>query len=299
MKNRSISQRHFLLLLTASAALAAACGENNSKPSDGSPSTVTDSLLELERGLNTCAEAQKSCVGDSDAGTDQCRSSFDSCRDAAHADLGPKLDDKVNECASAARTCREAATTDEAKGTCTEQLRACTGADRVKPEKPEKPEPDAGETEHVSKSPVVECITALHTCIDGVDPAKTCADALRVCMGMTVGNGHDDAGKPDAGKPDDVGNPDAGKPDGAGNPDAGKPDSVGKPDGGDTGKPDGGDTGKPDGGDTGKPDSAADPSKPDAGMAGESAACKQAFEQCLTAGGTREDCARARKDCRE
>jgi hypothetical protein len=291
MKNRSISQQHFLLLFSASAALAIGCNEGSSKPSDGSPSTVADTLMELSRGLNACAETQKACADQADAGADLCRDGFAECREAAHAELGPKLDNAVNDCASAARTCRDAATTEEAKAACGDQLRACTGSDKV------KPEADAGEEERVSKAPVADCIDSLHSCIEGDAPAKSCTDALRVCIGAAVGGGSDaDAGKPDAGKPD-----------GVGNPDAGKPGDVGKPDGGDQGKPDGGEA-KPDAGngfdagkpvDTGKPDGGVDQGNPDAGMAGESAACKQAFDQCVTAGGTREDCARARRDCRE
>lgn len=291
MKNRSISQRHFLLLFSASAALALGCDEGRSNKSDDSPaSTVADAVMELSRGLNACAEAQKTCA-QADAGADQCRSDFGKCRDAAHAELGPKVDHAVNDCASAARTCRDAATTDAAKAACSDQLHACTGVDTVKPEK------DAGDAEHVSKSPVADCIGALHSCIEGDDPAKTCTDALRLCIDAAVGEGNDgDAGKPDGGKPDDHGKPDGGD---QAKPDAGKPDDTGKPDGGAQDKPDAGkpefDAGKPD--DNGKPDG-GDQSKPDAGNTGDSAACKQAFEECVAAGGAREDCARARKDCR-
>jgi hypothetical protein len=288
MKNKGISQRHFLLLLSATAALAVGCNEDTSKPSDGSPSaTVADTLMELSRGLNACAEAQKTCADQADAGADLCRDGFDACRDTAHAELGPKLDHAVNDCASSARACRDAATTDAGRTACTDELRACTGADKV------KPETDAGEEDRVSKAPVADCIASLHSCIEGDASAKSCTDALRVCIGAAVGNGNDaDAGKPDAGKPDGVGNPDAGKPDGG---------DQGKPDGGDAkpdaGKPDGFDAGKPV--DMGKPDGGGDQGNADAGMAGESAACKQAFDQCVSAGSTREDCARARKDCRE
>jgi hypothetical protein len=278
-----------------------ACDDTPSAPRE-SAGSVLDLSQALQSAVASCAETARSCQEAADAAgsDDSCRESFDSCRDAAQESAKPALESAVHSCTEAAKSCRENATTDDATAACKDQLGTCIGATKAdaggNPDKPEE-QPDAG-----SKSPVAPCIDALHTCIEGDQPARTCTTALQECIAETVGhngNGPDndagkpdnDAGKPDAGKPDN----DAGKPDNTGKPDAGKPDN----DAGTPALPDaatGG--GKPDQtphADAGKPD----PGPADAGAADSSKDCKEAREACLANGEDKEACARMQRACRD
>jgi hypothetical protein len=283
---RSSAHRHFCLSLLA---LVGAGCETQIAGSGGQESESLMSLASaLQGAVAECASAAQSCdlnSPDGSAKRDECRAEFESCRDGAKAAAGPDIDKAVNPCVDAFKSCRAGADAGDAKTACSDTLHACLGdraADAGK--ESDKPARDAGSEPHVSKSPVLACIEALHACIEGDQLARSCTDALRECIAATVGHNADsdaDGGKPervDGGKPVEPGaEGDAGKPE--------KPDQPGD-------KPD---AAKP------MPEPQADAGVPanDAGQDGDSKACKDAHAACLSAGGERDACGRALKACRE
>jgi hypothetical protein len=254
-----------------------ACDDTPSAPRE-SAGSVLDLSQALQSAVASCAETARTCQEAADAAgsDDSCRESFDSCRDAAQESAKPALESAVHACTEAAKSCRENASDDDATAACKDQLSGCIGATKAdagaNPDKPDE-KSDAG-----SKSPVAPCIEALHTCIEGDAPARTCTSALQACIADTVGH-NDNGPNPDAGKPDN----DAGKPDN----DAGKPDQ-------DAGKP------EHDAGMDGKPDAGKlDPGPADAGAADSSKDCKEAREACLANGEDKDACARMQRACRD
>ena len=275
----------YLMLLLAAA--SAGCEGNTSFSSQGESGSVMSLAGALQAAISECAATAGQCEA---AGADaadahaQCRSDFATCRDAAKEAAKPDIDKAVNPCAEAFKGCRADAGAE--KEQCRDTLTACLGAASGAGGAgggQGKSESDA-DVPKESKAPVVDCISALHTCITGDDPARACTDALRACIADTVGhNGNADPGMPaDPGKPAQA--------------DGGKPGDLPR-------KPD--DAGKPDqpgqSVDAGKP---VDPGSADAGMpvdpgsAGDSMACKEARETCLSGGGERDACARMLKECR-
>lgn len=284
----------YLMLLLAAA--GAGCEGNTSFTSQESGSVMSLAGA-LQSAISECAATASQCEA---AGADaadaraQCRSDFATCRDAAKEAAKADIDKAVNPCAEAFKGCRaDAGDKDQCRDTLTACLGAPTGAGGGtggatgggQGQGQGKPESDASAPKE-STAPVADCITSLHTCIMGDDPARACTDALRACIAETVGHN----GNANPGMPADPGKPDQAQGDG------GKPaDLPGKPD--DAGKPD-----QPGQSvDAGKP---ADPGNADAGMpvdpgsAGDSMACKEAREACLSGGGERDACARMLKECR-
>jgi hypothetical protein len=287
MRNtRSSADRHLGLLLLALA--FAGCETQiagSGVPQSGSLMSLASAL---QGAVAECASTAQSCdltSPDGGAKSDGCRAEFASCREAAKAAAGPDIDKAVNPCIDAFKGCHDGVDAGDAKAACSDTLHACLG-DRAADAGKEsgKPADDAASDPHVSTSPVVACIEALHTCSEGDEPAQSCTSALRDCIASTVG--HNGGSDPDGGKPDHA---DGGKPvepDADG--DAGKPEKPDQP------------ADKPDA-DRPLPEPHADADVPanDAGQDGDSKACKDAHEACLSAGGDRDGCARALKACRE
>jgi hypothetical protein len=278
---RTMNHRYWTTLF-ALAASSSACDPQAPSSRQADENGALMSLAgALQSEVAACASTRAGCeelAGDAGA-DDACRTQFEGCREAAKAAAKDGLDKTVQPCAEAFKTCRESAQTGEAKSACAETLQVCLGeADSDAAVPADKPRADAS-VAHVPMSPVVGCVDALHTCIEGDAPARDCTDSLRECIAMTVGHGENgDAGKPaDAGKPE---RSDAGAPGAPGRDDAGKPEKPA------------------DGGDQGNPSSDASVPTDDAGASSDSKACRDAHAQCLLDGGERESCARALKDCR-
>jgi hypothetical protein len=292
--SRTQRARRGLQLVSLCAALAglSACEEARNDPPQSSDNVLSLSQS-LESAVASCAESARSCEAETGASTSSasCRENFATCRDAATESANPGIQAAVNVCAEQAKTCRDAATSDDARDACRDQLRSCVGDQKpdaaAEPVRPDQP--DAG-----GKSPVASCISALHSCIEGDEKARVCAEALQQCIADSVG--HNGQGTP----PDhDAGTPGNDRDGGPSKPDAAqgdKPDAA-QGDKPDAGKPDGD---KPDAGQGGKPDAAGmSGTDPDAGAADSAKECKDAREACLANGEDKEACARMLRACRD
>jgi hypothetical protein len=249
--------------------LIAGCATHENEPRTLQDAHVADAVSALQGAVAACAEQRASCPSTDAASAMTCDEGFASCREAAQADNGPKLDRAVNECAEASRSCREAARDDEATAACADQLKSCVGENKPLP--PERPDAAA---DRDSPSPVADCISTLRSCIEGGAPAHDCTSALRACVMAAVGHGGGHGGKPGApGNSGEAGNterPDAGRMDGD-RPDAGRADEEHPP------------------------ADAGTAFAPDAGMSAQAMACKAAYEECLAGGESRETCAPAQR----
>ncbi len=258
--------RHFgsyALAMSIAACMAAGC--ETTKPNPSSNEDVVVAFDALSGAIAACGGDLGTCsaeaAGDA-AALQACNDAFAGCQQTAGGPAAGALSDGVVACTEAMRTCASSAGDAGASG-CHEELQTCLGASLPSP--PEHAAADAAASgDHVA--PVRSCIDELIACVTGDGNPMDCALAVRACIIANVP-------APPGVIPEDPGSA-------AG--DAGRPDDLPEPPA-----------------DAGMPGDLPEPPTPDAGMAGEppAASCMEAFDACVSAGGTTQDCAKAQRDC--
>lgn len=263
---------------------ACSAGHSSTTASQSVPSQVTAAYESLLQALASCSQDAASCLKDAHGdptALETCRAQLSDCRVQAGSTAENALASAIRDCTSAARQCAQNATTDAAHLACDDTLRACIGDNR-----PAHADDDDGGVAETHGAQVASCVAALHACIESNTEPMTCGQQMRACVlasvpvpiGVTPGDGHGDAGRPEA---HDAGHPDAGH-------------EVTHPEPPDAGRP------------NGPPPQASDAGRhdvPDAAMhmpedAGHSdSSCMKRLQTCLAAGGDAATCHEQQKQC--
>ena len=275
------SVRWFALL-----GITACVGSHQPATSSGSgASAVSAAYEDLLKAVASCNQHAATCLtnahGDQ-AAIDACRTQLSDCRDQAGQTAENALAAAIQDCTSTAQQCSQSATSQDARDTCHATLRTCIGENR-----PASGDDDDGGVAGAHGTAVAACVSALHACIESNTEPMTCGHDMRNCVlasvpvpiGVTPGDGHGDAGRPES---HDAGRPDAGH------------GGVTHPEPPDAGKPNGP---PPQAGDAGQhelPDAAMHAPQ-DAGHA--DASCMKRLQMCLADGGDATTCHDQQKQC--
>lgn len=252
----------FTLAVSIAACTAVGCEKTTDARAGNDVMVAFDALSSA---IAACGGDLATCAADAagDAAAQQaCRSAFAGCQQSAGGPAAGALADAVVACTEATGPCASDAGGQEASA-CHEELQTCLGASLPMAAAPER---DAAADGGDHAPPVASCIDELLACVMGAGDPMECGLAVRACI---IANVPAPAGV----IPDDPGSAAA---------DAGMPDDLSEPPA-----------------DAGMPDDLPVPPTPDAGMTGEppAASCVEAFEACVSAGGTPQSCGQQLREC--